>query len=353
MNPAVSPLEPWLAQRMGLAELRPEAVEAWQMAALRRTLDWARQASPFLARRLAGLEVESLRSTTDLARLPRMTVADLAEPGLLALSQDEVARVVSLGTSGSSGPAKRLYFSEADLSRTLEFFAVGMSTLAGPGDSVLVLLPGRNDNGVADLLSRALPSLGARAVLPPLPASGTWSLDGLPQLLADEEVTVLVAAPRQLQQVLEHEGAQAACRRALRAVLSSGEPLAPVLRALAEDMLGCEIFDHWGMTETGYGGGVECRAHSGYHLREADLLLEIADPTTGAALPPGELGEILVTTLGQRALPLLRYRSGDAAFWLPGPCACGSRLRRLGCVPGRLGANGQGIVHRVKGRGTT
>lgn len=112
----------------------------------------------------------------------------------------------------------------------------------------------------------------------------------------------------------------------------------------------CEIFDHWGMTETGYGGGVECAAHSGYHLREAGLLPEIARPDTGEPLAPGETGEILVTPLGERAMPLVRYRTGDAASWVAGPCSRGSTLRRLGRVPGRIAPGGSISQPRKGGR---
>jgi phenylacetate-CoA ligase len=338
-----SPLDPWLAARMKLPVLVPEAVAAWQMAELRRTLAWARRASPFHAQRLAGCDFEDFRAAEDLARLPRMAAADLASPGLLAVSQDEVARVVSLNTSGSSGPLKRVHFSEADLARTSEFFAVGMSTLAGPGDGVLVLLPGRREWGVTDLLARALPDIGARAVLPP----EAWTAVELPEVIARDAVTCLIAAPTQLRTLL---GGPREAFLALRAVLSSAEPLPDSLRRGVESAWDCEVFDHWGMTETGYGGGVECSAHQGYHLREADLLLELADPATGALLPPGATGEILVTTLGERAMPLVRYQTGDAARWLPGPCRCGSPLRRLGCVPGRIAADGS-ITQPKKGGG--
>lgn len=352
-----SPLDPWLAARMALPELGPENVAAWQLRELRGTLAWAREACPFHARRLDGLDLEALRSPADLALLPRMEPADLAAPGLLSVSQDEVARVVSLSTSGSSGPPKRLHFSGADLARTLDFFAVGMSTLCGPGDVALVLLPGRREQGVADLLARALPDIKARASCPP----EGWTPADLPTLLNAEAVSVLVAAPTQLRALLAHAEASAACCLACRAVLASGEPLPPGLRAEVEAAWSCEVFDHWGMTETGYGGGVECSAHSGYHLREADLLVEVADPATGALLAPGEPGEILVTTLGPRALPLVRHRTGDVARLLPGPCPCGSPLRRLGPVHGRLAADaltpgtpnadGLRIVQPKKGRG--
>lgn len=353
MIAARSPLDTWLKQRMGLPALTPEAVAAWQLAELRRTLAWAREHSPFHAARLAGLNLESLGSPADvktaLARLPRMTASDLSAPGLLGVSQDAVARVVSLNTSGTSGAPKRLYFSEADLARTLDFFTVGMGTLCAAGDAVLVLLPGRRQWGVADLLASALPEIKARAVLP----QENWVPADFPALLAGASAGCLVAAPGQLSALLEHGEASLAARRRLRTVLSSGEPLAPELRARIEADWGCEVFDHWGMTETGYGGGVECAAHKGYHLREADLLVEVAHPLTGAPLGDGQTGEILVTTLGPRALPLVRYHTGDAASLLPGPCPCGSPLRRLNSVPGRLCACGAGVQQLTKGQGQT
>jgi phenylacetate-coenzyme A ligase PaaK-like adenylate-forming protein len=337
-----SPLDDWIARRT-TSGAAPDALLHWQMAELRRTLAWAARNSPFHARRLAAADVDALAGPGDLFRLPRMEPGDLAAPGLLAVSQDDVARVVTLATSGSSGPPKRLFFSEGDLARTLDFFAVGMSTLCGAGDGVLVLLPGRTDWGVADLLARALPRIGARAVLP----SPGWTPDDLPALLG-EGVRTLVAAPTHLRRLLDALPPEA-FRGRLATLLSSAEPLPAVLRERIETAWGCEVFDHWGMTETGYGGGVECRAHAGYHLREADLFVEVADFATGAPLPEGETGELLVTTLGERALPLVRYRTGDAGRMLPGPCPCGSRLRRLDAVPGRFAPDGSSINHQPKG----
>jgi phenylacetate-CoA ligase len=296
------------------------------------------------------VDLEALRAPANLALLPRMTAEDLAAPGLLSMSQDEVARVVSLPSSGTSGPPKRLFFSQADLARTLDFFAVGMGTLCAAGDVALVLLPGRRPWGVADLLEQALPRFGGRA----LAAPEDWTPDSLPWLMTAQGVSTLVAAPTQLARLLTLPSAVQGALRSLGAVLSSGEPLPDALRAQVQRAWGCEVFDHWGMTETGFGGGVECRAHSGYHLREADLFIEVAD-ARGQPLPPdgkGDTGEILVTTLGERAMPLVRYRTGDAAAWLPGPCPCGSPLRRLGRVPGRLAEGGAGILQPAKGRGT-
>jgi phenylacetate-coenzyme A ligase PaaK-like adenylate-forming protein len=93
------------------------------------------------------------------------------------------------------------------------------------------------------------------------------------------------------------------------------------------------------MTETGLGGGVDCRSHGGYHLREADLYFEIIDPDTGEAVPDGEYGEVVFTTLTRRGMPLIRYRTGDISRFIPGYCGCGTVLRKMDYIRGRISGN--------------
>ena len=116
----------------------------------------------------------------------------------------------------------------------------------------------------------------------------------------------------------------------------------------------CEILDHYGLTETAYGCAVECPAHQGFHVRELDVLIEIVDISGRKVLAPGEVGEVAITTLQRQAMPLVRYRTGDVACLLSAPCACGSPLRRLGPVRGRIerkGGQPPRIVRPTKGRG--
>lgn len=330
-----SPLDAWIARRLGLEleDLDDAAVRARQLQLLGPCLERAAGRSLFYRSRLPVPRPGFPAKAADLERLPLLLPEDLVSQAerLLCVSRDAVERVVTLRTSGTTGPAKRLFFTPEDLQATRAFFGVGMSTLAGAGDAVLVLLPGRAENGVADLLARALPDIGARAVLPP----EGWTPGRLAALLHEAGVTCLVAAPGQLERLLEDPDFGRLAPGRVRAVLSSAEPLSGDLRHELESGWDCRVFDHWGLTETGYGGGVECAARSGYHLREADLLVEIVDPATGRPLPDGELGEIVVSTLTGRGQPLIRYRTGDAARMLPGPCPCGSPLRRLGPIQGR------------------
>jgi phenylacetate-coenzyme A ligase PaaK-like adenylate-forming protein len=86
----------------------------------------------------------------------------------------------------------------------------------------------------------------------------------------------------------------------------------------------------------GLGGGVDCHAHAGYHLRAADLHFEIISPTTGDPLDDGQTGEVVFTTLGRAGMPLIRYRTGDMGRIIAGSCSCGSPLRRMERVRNRV-----------------
>ena len=156
-------LDPWMAARMGLAPpLTREAIDAWRLARLNETIAYARAASPFYRAR-RDLPDGPLARIEDVARLPFTTAADLLanDPPLLALSQSAVARVVTLETSGTSGPPKRLHFTPDDLESTVDFFHHGMALFARPGDRAAIAFPGRRPGGVAAGLAIALRRLGA------------------------------------------------------------------------------------------------------------------------------------------------------------------------------------------------
>lgn len=114
----------------------------------------------------------------------------------------------------------------------------------------------------------------------------------------------------------------------VRAVLSSSELLTRDMRARLVECWESEIFDHYGTTEIGLGGAVECQAHQGMHIRENDLYFETI-AADGTPLPDGEEGELVVTTLTRKGMPFIRYRTGDTGVITSDRCACGSFIRRI------------------------
>jgi phenylacetate-coenzyme A ligase PaaK-like adenylate-forming protein len=107
------------------------------------------------------------------------------------------------------------------------------------------------------------------------------------------------------------------------------------MRRAIETAWGCRVFEHYGSTELGLGGAVQCEAFAGLHVREADLLFEVIHPDTGEALPDGVEGELVATTLTRQGMPLIRYRTGDLVRMSANRCRCGSALRCLERVTGR------------------
>lgn len=317
-----------LSPGFGRAEL-----EALQFARLNATIDHARRHSPFYRSRNDWPD-GPIRDRADLARLPFTTAADLAraDPPLVAVSQSEIERIVTLPTSGTSGPPKRVWFTPEDREATLDFFRHGMALFTRPGDRVVVAFPAERPGGVGDGLAAALARLGATPVIAPGEATPADLVD----LLRRSGARVAAGPPVRLLAAARVSAADGGAPIRLDAVLVSSDRASASLRRGLERAWGCAVHDHWGMTETGYGGAVECVAHAGLHVREADLLVEVVDPATGAPLAFGASGEIVVSTLGRRAMPLLRYRTGDRGRLIDAPCACGSRLLRLSGLEGRI-----------------
>lgn len=328
--------------------LRAEDLAAGQLAGLNRTLAWAREQSPFYRERLGSLPPEPLASLAEVAELPFTTPEDLREQGgrMVCVSQGEVARVVSLPTSGTTAPAKRLYFSPEDLELTLDFFHHGMSTLVQPGQRVLILLPGEAPDSVGDLLARGLERLGVTGV----PCGPVQDLEACLEVMRLAEVHSLVGIPTQVLALAARAALGDRPPRELTSVLLTTDYVPRSLAARVAEAWGVEVFEHWGMTETGLGGAVMCRAREGSHVRALDLYCEVVDPASGRVLPAGEEGELVITTLTRRALPLVRYRTGDLTRLLAGRCACGSLVPRLARVRGRVAVGlslGAGKVLRL------
>jgi phenylacetate-coenzyme A ligase PaaK-like adenylate-forming protein len=270
---------------------------------------------------LEVLETLPLTTSEDVARSPE---------SFLTVSQDEVEGLISLPTSGSLGLRKRIFSNREDLINTIEFFKYGMLNLINPdsGPRVGVMMSSFRSGSVGQLLFAAMHEHGV----------GCYMLDYLPEApdllkkwlksLYIVSPTTLVGLPSQILYLARTSPKP----KDLENILLSGETTPKGLIEALEKQWGTEVFVHFGMTEFGLGGAVECRAHKGPHLREADLVAEIIPfpdnpfaSETGAA----DLGQLVLTSLSRRAMPLIRYQTGDLGRLESDPCPCGSVLRRL------------------------
>jgi len=260
--------------------------------------------SPYYREALSGLL--PLPSLDALSALPLTDAHALRREGnrLCCVSAGEVARIVSLPSSGSTGSPKRLYFTEGDLLRTRRFFAEGMGWMCAPGDTAAVLMPAKAPDGIGDLLCRGLSDLGAT----PLPLGDLGDFVRLKAALTKAKPHVLVGFPWQIRLL-----ALTLPELRPRAVLLSGDYAAEGLRTLIAERWQTRVMTHFGMTETGYGCAVQHPTGEALYLRRDELIAEIIDTETLRPLLPGAVGELVLTTLKREAMPLIRYRTGDLA----------------------------------------
>jgi len=124
---------------------------------------------------------------------------------------------------------------------------------------------------------------------------------------------------------------------ALKKIIFGAEPHSHKMRTHFQEILGVtESFDIAGLTELyGPGTGLECQAHQGTHYWADFYILEILDPQTLRPAKPGEVGEMVVTSLKKEAAPLIRYRTRDLTRLLPGACPCGCAFPRHDTIKGR------------------
>ena len=322
-------LDQWIKDKHGIAADDRQAMESYQLSRIRALFEYAKVHSPFY-RRLYE-EYGAPESLEAFCLFPTIDAHDLVlhGPSMLCVKQSEISRIVTfqfpqqgepvglttLQTSGTVESPKRIYFTREDIELTLDFFVHGMKTMCGPSDRALILFPAKTPDSVGALLSEALIRLGLTV--------HCEDDEKAAALLRDKSVDVVCGPRSSLLAVSKQtKGIN------VRAVLSSSESLSADDRNMLERAWQCDIFDHYGMTETGLGGAVECEAHQGMHIRENDLYVEVVD-ADGHKVADGDIGELAVTTLTRRGMPFIRYRTGDEAILTGERCPCGSLLRRI------------------------
>ena len=308
-----------------------EARAGVQLERLHATVAWAQERVPFYRERLAGMAVASLE---DLARLPFTRKSDLRDHypfGLLAVPLAEVARIHA--SSGTKGKPTVVAYTREDLDVWREVMARMMVAAGGrPGDLLHVAFGYGLFTGGLGFHDGA-----ERIGMTVVPASsGNTARHQL--LLADFRPAGLAATPSFALHIAEvmRAGGQRPDQLGLRYGMFGAEPWSEGVRRALETAYGCPAFDIYGLSEiVGPGVAGECEAREGLHVADDHFFPEIVDPSSGEPVPSGQEGELVLTTLTKRALPMIRYRTGDVTAFVPGPCRCGRTSRRIVRIKGR------------------
>jgi len=332
-----TPLEGWILEKIeyNLKERRKEDlieyIEKYQLKKLKENIDYVKKNSAFYREYLKEVCSEEIKSFKNFAKVPFTTSQHIKDNSshFLCVSQQHISRIVSLDTSGTSGNPKRIYFTEEDQELTVDFFQNGMTCLVEQGDRVLILLPGHTPGSVGDLLKRGLERIKVEAHI----YGVIKDFEEVCEVIKEKNINCIVGIPIQVLS-LKRKFNETFEKYIKTILLSTDYVPETIIRELTSKQ--CKVFTHYGMTEMGLGGGVECEELNGYHMREADLYFEIINPKTGEVLKDGQYGEIVFTTLTRKGMPLIRYRTGDIGRFIDKPCKCGTVLKTMERVLGRI-----------------
>src|SRR5262250_2838739 len=314
-----------------------EQLRALQGERLQRACAWAAERVPFYRTALAeaGVDPQRIKSVDDVRRLPFTVKADLRDHypwGLFAVPQRELARVHA--SSGTKGKPTVVGYTRGDLAIWREVMARSLAAAgAEPGDLIQIAYGyGLFTGGLG--FHDGAEHMGLTVV----PVSSGNTLRQI-LLLRDFRPQGLACTPSFALHIGESFREQGGDPRAigLRYGLFGAEPWTEAMRAQLEALWGCPAVDFYGLSEViGPGVATECaEVRDGLHLNEDHFLPEIVDPMSGAPLPPGREGELVLTSLTKEALPVIRYRTGDVTSLDPEPCRCGRTTVRMARIKGR------------------
>jgi phenylacetate-CoA ligase len=310
---------------------------ALQLQRLRATVEHAYAKVPHVRRKLdhAGVTPEHIRTLNDAIRLPFSTKADLRDNfpfGLFAVPREEVLRLHA--SSGTTGKPTVVGYTRADLDRWSDLMARSLACMgAQPGDIF------HNAYGYGLFTGGMGFHYGAeRLGLTTVPVSG-GATERQVTLIRDFGAKILGATPSYALNIAEVAATMSVdlSSLSLRYGCFGAEPWSEAMRREIETKLGIKAMDVYGLSEIiGPGVASEChRAQSGLHIWEDHFYAEIIDPDSMEVLRPGEVGELVLTTLTKEALPMLRYRTRDITRLIDEPCPCGRTHRRMMRVTGR------------------
>ena len=289
--------------KKSLEKITRSELEDFQLFQLRNTLQYVYNKSLFYKELFSkrGIEPGEIQSLADLAKLPLTEPKELAETPFrfLCVPLGEVTRVITFTSSGTTGPQKRISFSEKDVEVMTDFMGAGMRVVATSDDIVQIMLPKGPVLGQSDLLARGVEKMGATPVITGIEPTSEEQI----QAIERHGSTVLFCETLRLNRItVEAKNNHDLTKMGVKALFLTSNYLSDSMRVNLQSAWNCEVFTHYGLTEMGLGVAVECPAHNGYHFNEADLLAEIIDPETGGGLPDGEEGELVFTTLTRDCL---------------------------------------------------
>ncbi|CAG0970639.1 phenylacetate--CoA ligase family protein [Geobacter sp.] len=281
-----------------------------------------------------GIVPEDIQSLDDLKKLPFTTKEDLRlnyPYGMFAVPLREVVRIHS--SSGTTGKPTVVGYTKHDIKVWSNLVARFMTAAGVTHDDVVQIAFGYGLFTGAFGLHYGAETIGASVI--PMSSGNT---EKQIMIMQDYKTTALVCTPSYAITIADRMEKMGIDPKtlSLRVGLFGAEPWSEAMRREIESRLFISATDNFGLSEIiGPGIAGDCEFKCGMHIFEDAFIPEIIDPETGEVLPPGSVGELVLTTLTKEAFPMIRYRTRDITSLDYSPCACGRTMVRMKKTMGR------------------
>ena len=315
--------------------MKRSEIRQMQLERLKHIVRYAYENVPMYRERFdaIGLKPEHIRTLKDIENIPYTTKDDLRDNypfRLLAVPMKKIVRVHA--SSGTTGKPITCGYTRADLDNWSTCIA-RILTMAGATDEDIFHVAfgyGLFTGGFG--LHYGVEKLGATVI--PVSSGNT---ERQIMLLKDFGATALIATPSYAMYLAETAKKAGVLQDLkLRLVCMGAEASTAEMHEALHQILGAFPTENYGLTEVG-GPGVsgECREKAGMHINEDMFYPEVMNIEENRALPEGEQGELVLTTLTKEGMPILRYRTKDITSLTYEPCKCGRTTARMARVVGR------------------
>ncbi len=315
-------------------------MEALQLERLKALVDYCEKNSEFYAKRLAaaGVTADKIKCLSDIEYIPYTTKADLRDTypfGMFSVPMNKIVRLHA--SSGTTGNPTVVGYTREDLDNWSEQVArLAMAAGAHEGTIVQICFGYGMFTGALGL-HYGLEKIGATVV-----PTSSGNTEKQLKFMRDFGTDAIVATPSYCMYLAEAARGMADKfpmeQYKLKYGILGSEGSTPEMRAEIEKHWGNGFFctDNYGMSElNGPGMSGECMYRDGLHINEDHFLCEVIDSATEQVLEKGSTGELVVTNLTKRGLPMLRYRTKDITRINYEPCACGRTSARMHKIIGR------------------
>lgn len=314
-----------------------QQIEKIQLDRLQETVKRIYEKVPYYKAKMdqVNMKPEDIKSLDDLSSLPFTVKDDLRKNypfGLFTVPKKDIVRVHA--SSGTTGKPTVVGYTKKDLDTWTELIARIVSMAGADCTDVAQIAFGYGLFTGAFGLHYGLERIGATVV--PMSSGNT---EKQIMLMKDFGTTLLVSTPSyalHIMEVAREMGIDPVNDLDVKLGLFGGEGSTEAMREQIQKGWGMFATENYGMSELiGPGVAGECEALRGLHINEDHFIPEIIDPKTGKVLPPGEKGELVITTITKEALPLIRYRTKDITRLMYEKCDCGRTLVRMAKIEGR------------------